>query len=107
MNFAENLHEAIEFSGLTQKELAKRSGISLNTLLSYLKHENPSSPTVENAVRLAQVLGTSVEKLVLGDDSRRTSLDKVLLERLKKRVLRAAEAAFDTEAEGKQARGTD
>ena len=67
MSFRENLREALDFSGLEQKELAHRAGISLNNIESYLR-KNGSMPSADKAVKIAQVLGTTVEALVTGKD---------------------------------------
>ena len=65
MGFRENLREAIDFSGLEQKELAHKANISLRNIENYLR-ENASIPVADKAVRIAQVLGVSVEYLVTG-----------------------------------------
>ena len=65
MSFRENLREAIDFSGLEQKELAHKVNISLRGVESYLR-ENASIPSADKAVQIAQVLGVSVEYLVTG-----------------------------------------
>jgi len=66
MSFRDNLREAIGYCGIEQKELAHRAGISLRSLESYLR-ENPSIPSADKAVKIAQVLGVTVEYLVNGD----------------------------------------
>ena len=65
MGFSENLREAIEYSGLVQKELAYKTKISLRSIENYLR-EDASLPSVDKAVRIAQVLGVTVEYLVTG-----------------------------------------
>jgi transcriptional regulator with XRE-family HTH domain len=67
MSFRENLREALDFSGMEQKELAAQTGISLKTIENYLKLGS-SMPSADKAVRIAQVLGVSVEYLVTGGD---------------------------------------
>lgn len=47
------------------KELSQKTGISENTLKSYLK-TNPVEPKVINSVKIARALGVSVEYLVTG-----------------------------------------
>jgi transcriptional regulator with XRE-family HTH domain len=67
MGFRENLREALDFSGLEQKELAYKSNISLRNIENYLR-ENASIPLADKAVRIAQSLGVSVEYLVTGEN---------------------------------------
>ena len=68
MSFRENLREAIDFSGLEQKELAHKADISLRNIENYLR-ENASIPSADKAVQIAQVLGVTVEYLVTGKNS--------------------------------------
>jgi transcriptional regulator with XRE-family HTH domain len=68
MGFRENLREAIDYSGLGQKELAHKANISLRNIENYLR-ENASIPSADKAVQIAQVLGVTVEYLVTGNDS--------------------------------------
>jgi len=68
MSFRDNLREAIGYCGMEQKELAHKAGISLRSLESYLR-ENSSIPSADKAVKIAQVLGVTVEFLVNGDKS--------------------------------------
>jgi transcriptional regulator with XRE-family HTH domain len=66
MSFRDNLREAIGYSGIEQKELAHKAGISLQSLESYLR-VNSSIPSADKAVKIAQLLGVTVEYLVNGD----------------------------------------
>jgi transcriptional regulator with XRE-family HTH domain len=69
MGFRENLKEQLQFSGMYVKELADLSGVKKKTIDGYLNaHEY--SPSAENAVKIARVLGVSVEYLVTGRDER-------------------------------------
>ena len=68
MSFRENLREAIDYSGLEQKELAHKANISLRNIENYLR-ENASIPSADKAVQIAKVLGVTVEYLVTGMDS--------------------------------------
>lgn len=65
MGFAENLRNELDFQDIQIKELAGRTGISKNTLDKYLSGKKVQ-PGVENAVKIAQALGVSVEYLTLG-----------------------------------------
>ena len=67
MGFKENLREALDYSGLEQKELAYKAKTSLRNIENYLR-KNGAIPTAENAVRIAQALGVTVEYLVTGKD---------------------------------------
>jgi transcriptional regulator with XRE-family HTH domain len=67
MGFRENLKEVIDYSGLKHKELAYKANISLRNIENYLR-VNPSIPSAEKAVQIAQVLGVTVEYLVTGMD---------------------------------------
>jgi len=73
MSFRENLREAIDYSGLEQKELAHKANISLRNIENYLR-ENASIPSADKAVQIAQVLGVTVEYLVTGTDSKKISI---------------------------------
>ena len=68
MSFRENLREAIDYSGLEQKEVAHKANISLRNIENYLR-ENASIPMADKAVKIAQVLGVTVEYLVTGKNS--------------------------------------
>jgi transcriptional regulator with XRE-family HTH domain len=50
------------------KELAVASGVQKRALDSYLLCENPSMPPADNAVKIARVLGVTVEYLVTGEE---------------------------------------
>ena len=65
MGFRENLREAIDFSGLEQKELAHKANINLRNIENYLR-ENGAIPAADKAVQIAQVLGVTVEYLITG-----------------------------------------
>ena len=68
MNFRDNLREAIDFCCIEQKELAYKANISLRNIENYLR-ENASIPAADKAVKIAQVLGVTVEYLVTGKNS--------------------------------------
>lgn len=80
MDFRSRLREEIEFSGLLDKEVASRAGITKRALDSYVGSQ-ASMPSAEVAVKIAKVLGVSVEYLVTGnetpimDESVRTKLN--------------------------------
>lgn len=74
MSFKENLKSELEYQGLQVKELAAKCEIGRNTLANYLTGHN-SLPTADNAVKIAQALGVSVEYLITGDASRKSLFD--------------------------------
>lgn len=68
MGFAENLRDELEYQGMQVKELAERTGLSINTLNKY----RPGStvvPTIDNALKIAQALHVSLDYLATGADS--------------------------------------
>jgi transcriptional regulator with XRE-family HTH domain len=69
MSFRENLREAIDFCGLEQKELAYKTDIPLRSIENYLRG-NASIPSADKAVKIAQVLGVTVEYLVTGKNTK-------------------------------------
>jgi transcriptional regulator with XRE-family HTH domain len=66
-DFTERLREAIEYSGMLQKEIALKAGIKKRALDMYLGAQK-SMPPADVAVQLAGVLGVSVEYLVTGKE---------------------------------------
>jgi transcriptional regulator with XRE-family HTH domain len=65
MSFRDNLRETLEFTGMEQKELAAKTGISLKTIENYVKKDS-SIPSADKAVLIAQALGVTVEYLMNG-----------------------------------------
>jgi transcriptional regulator with XRE-family HTH domain len=94
MSFAENVRQTARDKGITQKELAQRTGIPQGTLETYLRHENPCHAPVENAVRLAHILGTTVEALVSGQDSRQLRVGKALMQSIEEQLIKDVEKAI-------------
>ena len=68
MGFKENLKSELTYQDMLVKELAQKTGISRHTLDNYL-NVRERMPTADVAVKIAKVLGVTVEYLVLGDDS--------------------------------------
>ena len=68
MGFKENLKDELKYQGMLVKELAKKSGVPKGTIDHYLA-EKSTAPIAENAVKIAQALGVSVEYLVTGKTS--------------------------------------
>jgi transcriptional regulator with XRE-family HTH domain len=75
MGFKENLKSELIYKGMLVKELAASAGISKHTIDNYLS-VNSYTPSAENAVKIARVLGVSVEYLVTGSE---TCREKTLL----------------------------
>jgi transcriptional regulator with XRE-family HTH domain len=65
MGFRENLKAELTYSGMLVKELANRAGLKKYTIDQYLS-DRGRMPAADTAVRIAQVLGVSVEYLVTG-----------------------------------------
>lgn len=63
--FLEHLKEELLFQGLTQKELAEKTNISVNTIRGWFSKD--LIPDVFTAVKIAEALNTSVEFLVSGN----------------------------------------
>lgn len=80
MEFRDRLREEIEFKGLQGKEIAAKVGLSYSTFLSYIDSRGVL-PNVETAVKIAKVLGVSVEYLVDGKQSTGSSdpVEKMLI----------------------------
>ena len=69
MGFRDNLKQELSFSGMLVKELAMASGVKKRALDTYLLCENASMPPADIAVKIADVLGVSVEFLVTGKET--------------------------------------
>ena len=65
MSFQENLREILDSKDLQHKDLVRMTGIPLKTIENYFK-QKPSTPSVDNALNIAQALGVTVEELVNG-----------------------------------------
>ena len=78
MGFKENLKAELTFQGIMVKELAEKTKINKSTLDNYLRDKH-SSPTAENAVKIARVLGVSVEYLVTGTEKNISSKENAEL----------------------------
>ena len=59
MTFAEKLRELRKITGLTNDELAEKTGISINTIKTYSK--GTREPSFSNAARIAKAFGKSLE----------------------------------------------
>ena len=70
-DFASRLRSEIDYIGLSQKEFAAKAGIKKRALDAYLGAQQ-SVPPADVAVKIASVLGLSVEYLVTGKEIRRS-----------------------------------
>lgn len=71
MNFGENVKRLREAHSYTQAELASMAGVSQSVLSQY--ETSAKSPNVFVAVKLARLLGTTVDELVNGKQEGRCS----------------------------------
>lgn len=92
MNFHENLRFLMEAKDIQIKELSSMTGISENTLKTYLRSAS-AEPKLSKALVIAQALETTVEELCEEktersyEDSRFTAIFSALSENDKKSVL--------------------
>ena len=77
MGFGENLHNELVFQDIQIKELSARTGIKKSTLDKYLSGKK-SQPSVENAVKIAESIGVTVEYLVKGERFSEKKLKPIL-----------------------------
>lgn len=75
--FLENVKSKMNYSGLTQKELSEKTGISINTIRGWFSKD--LIPDVYNAYRIAKVLNTTVEFLVTGETDNQAERDLIEL----------------------------
>ena len=70
--FKDRLIDELNYKGISNREFAERVGISTGTLGMYLYRG--SIPSADIAVKMANVLNTSVEYLVLGTENGKKTL---------------------------------
>ena len=75
MAFKENLKSELDYKNIKVKELAAETGISRRTIDQYLASA-AKMPSAENAVKIAKVLGVSVEYLVNGTETTKSPSQK-------------------------------
>jgi len=68
MGFKENLKAELIYSGMLVKELAAKAGLKKHTIDNYLSVRG-RMPAADVAVRIASVLGVSVEYLINGSET--------------------------------------
>ena len=65
-SFGDRLREEIEYTGMSQREVAEKAGIKKRALDMYVGYRG-SMPSADVAVRLAKALNVTVEYLVTGE----------------------------------------
>ena len=75
-NFKENLRSELNYQGLSVKELSARTGIPVASLDCYLG-TRATMPSAQAAVKIAIALQVSVEYLVIGENTAKTSRKKL------------------------------
>jgi transcriptional regulator with XRE-family HTH domain len=68
VGFKENLKAELLYQDMMVKELSMKTGISRHTLDNYL-NVRKNMPTADIAVKIAKVLGVTVEYLVTGEEN--------------------------------------
>lgn len=66
MGFWDNVLEELDYIGMSNRTLAKKAGFDPSNIGRGIRLK--SSPSVETAVKIAEVLNVSVEYLVYGKD---------------------------------------
>lgn len=72
MSFTKRLKEEILYSGMVQKEIADKAGIKKRAFDMYVGNQG-SIPPADVAVKIAKVLGVTVEYLATGEYNKKTS----------------------------------
>lgn len=93
--FWNNVKQQLDTLGMTQKELAEKTGISIGTIRNQICRE--VIPDAVSAVKIARVLKTSVEYLVTGKDTHTKETAQAIdeLKRLKHTLLKALSESSD------------
>lgn len=73
-NFWKRVDEELDFKGLTRTYIAEKCGCNLTNINLGLKRG--STPSAETAVKIAEVLGVSVEYLVNGTNSKNKTIQE-------------------------------
>ncbi len=68
LEFWLNVKNELDYKGMTQKELAGHINESYNTLQSWINKDR--LPNVDQAIKIAKALDTSVEFLATGEDKK-------------------------------------
>lgn len=74
MNFWERVDDLLDRNDINKKTLAYEAGFDASNITKGIKNNNV--PSVETAVKIAQVLGVSVEYLVNGTENTKSTSQK-------------------------------
>ena len=75
MSFGENLRDALEIANLRQIDLARKTGINIKSIENYIKSDSKTIPSADKAVKIARILGVTVEDLVYGQSKEKRETD--------------------------------
>lgn len=85
LKFWLNVKDELEYNMMTQKQLADSIKVSYNTFQSWITKDR--LPNAEQAVKIAQVLNTSVEYLVTGKHPQNTlAKNRHIITELKRKI---------------------
>lgn len=73
MIFFENVKKLCKKKGLTIESVANNVGLTIDSYNSYKKHEN--LPRADIATKIADILGTTVEYLVTGEEKKELTVE--------------------------------
>jgi len=76
LNFYERVKTLVKSKKTTIEYVVGEAGLSLASYNAYRRHEN--LPRADEALKIAQVLGTTVEYLLIGDVTEQTASEKAL-----------------------------
>ena len=76
MSFWQNVESELQFKNISRKELAEKASFAVSGIS--LGISKNSTPSADVAVRIAKVLGVSVEYLVTGGEERKQTTNKML-----------------------------
>lgn len=74
MIFFENVKKLCKEKGLTIESVANKAGLTIDSYNSYKRHEN--LPRADIATKIADILGTSVEYLVTGEEKKELTVEE-------------------------------
>lgn len=74
-SFSDRLFYILEKRGISQVQLADRTGISQNAISSW--KSRGTIPKADDALRIADILGVSIEYLILGTDEKKNLIERM------------------------------
>ena len=93
MSFRENLRYVLDSKGILIKELSQKTGISENTLKSYLK-ESSAEPSISKALLISNALNVSLDYLATGKESKNNLITNPTLTEINKYLEKFDETDF-------------